>query len=136
MTLLFTSLLALIIIGSTTAFNIILSVSATGLFTSYIVVIATVLLKRLRGEKFPAFKFRLGYLWGVVVNVSALCFLTIAFLFLFFPAVPNPDPQSMNWAILIYGGVVCFAGGYYWRYGREEYTGPVKDVKWQEGEDI
>ncbi|KAK0302366.1 hypothetical protein LTR01_008793 [Friedmanniomyces endolithicus] len=42
-TLAFTCILALIIIGSTTAFNIILSVSATGLFTSYLTVIGTVL---------------------------------------------------------------------------------------------
>ena len=56
-TLAYTCVLALIIIGSETAFNIILSVSATGLFTSYLVVIGTVLARKLRGEPFPASLF-------------------------------------------------------------------------------
>nr|POF17336.1 putative amino-acid permease c15c4.04c [Quercus suber] len=135
LTLVFTSLLALIIIGSTTAFNIILSVSSTGLFTSYIVVISTVLVKRLRREEFPSSNFSLGYFWGGVVNVLALCFLVVAFVFLFFPAAPSPDPKSMNWAVLIYGVVLSFAAIYYWIYGWKEYRGPVRDVKWQAGED-
>jgi amino acid transporter len=104
-TLGFTCLVALIIIGSTTAFNIILSVSATGLFTSYLTVIGTVLAKRFRGERFPSSQFNLGR-WGAVVNIIAICFLMLAYLFLFFPAVPNPDPAAMNWAILVYVVVV------------------------------
>ncbi|KJX99138.1 amino acid permease like protein [Zymoseptoria brevis] len=127
-TLAWTSLIALIIIGSTTAFNIILSVSATGLFTSYFTVIATVIGKRLRKEKFPASKFSLGR-WGLPVNVIACCFLVVAYLFLFFPAVPSPDAASMNWAILVYGVVVCFAFGYYFVRGRHEYDGPVEYVR-------
>lgn len=99
-TLIFTCLLSLIIIGSTVAFNIILSVSATGLFTSYLTVIATVLAKRIRGEKFPASKFSLGK-WGALVNIIAICFLIVAYIFLFFPAAPRPDPAAMNWAILV-----------------------------------
>ena len=99
-TLIFTCLLSLIIIGSTVAFNIILSVSATGLFTSYLTVIATVLAKRIRGEKFPASKFSLGK-WGALVNIIAICFLIVAYIFLFFPAAPRPEPAAMNWAILV-----------------------------------
>lgn len=100
MTLVFTCLLALIVIGSTAAFNIILSVSATGLFTSYLIVIFTVLVKRLKGEKFPPSSFSLGK-WGIPVNIIAICFLIVAYLFLFFPAVPSPDPATMNWAVLV-----------------------------------
>lgn len=106
-TLVFTCLIALIIIGSTVAFNIILSVSATGLFTSYIVVICTVLAKRFRGEKFPASKFSLGK-WGALVNIIAICFLLVAYVFLFFPVGPSPTPPDMNWAILVYGVVVSY----------------------------
>jgi amino acid transporter len=120
-------LVALIIIGSTTAFNIILSVSATGLFTSYLTVILTVIAKRLRKEKFPASKFSLGR-WGLPVNIIAVCFLLVAYLFLFFPGAPNPDAANMNWAILVYGVVICFAFGYYYFRGRHEYDGPVEYV--------
>lgn len=101
-TLAFTCMLALIIIGSTAAFNIILSVSATGLFTSYLVCVLCVLTKRLRGEVFPATKFSLGKA-GLPINAMAVCFLIVAYFFLFFPAVPNPAPSDMNWAILIVG---------------------------------
>ena len=97
-TLVFTCLIALIQVGSTVAFNIVLSVSGTGLFTSYITCIACVLIRRLRGEPLPASKLKLGT-WGNVVNVLALCFLTLAFVFLFFPAVPHPDAATMNWAV-------------------------------------
>lgn len=104
-TLVFTCLLALIIIGSTIAFNIILSISATALFTSYLVVIGTVIAKRLRGDRFPPSKFDLGK-FGMVANILACCFLVVAYVFLFFPAVPNPAPVDMNWACLVYGVVV------------------------------
>lgn len=131
-TLIVTCLIALIIIGSTTAFNIILSVSATGLFTSYLVVIACILTKRLRGEAFPASRFSLGKL-GAPINIAAICFLAFAFVFLFFPAVPSPDAASMNWASLIYGAVILFAGFWYLVRGRHQYDGPVSYVRWQAG---
>lgn len=127
-TLVFTCIIALIVIGSTTAFNIILSVSATGLFTSYLTVIGTVLAKRIRGDAFPASKFNLGK-FGFVANILAICFLLVAYVFLFFPAVPDPDAPSMNWACLVYGVVVIFAFGYYLVKGRHEYDGPVEYVR-------
>ena len=145
-TLLFTCLIALIIvshlevsdsdgmltthsqIGSTTAFNIILSVSATGLFTSYLTVICTVLAKRIRREPFPPSRFNLGK-FGAVANVLAICFLILAYFFLFFPQVPHPDPADMNWAILVYGVVVIFAFTYYIFKGRHEYDGPVEYIR-------
>ncbi|KAK5125390.1 hypothetical protein LTR85_000499 [Meristemomyces frigidus] len=129
-TLVVTCLIALVIIGSTTAFNIILSVSSTGLFTSYLIVISCMLVKRLRGEAFPATQFSLGR-FGIPINMIAIAFLALAFVFLFFPSAPNPDPASMNWAILIYGAVILFAGGYYLVRGKDEYDGPVHYVRWQ-----
>ncbi|KAK4551747.1 hypothetical protein LTR86_010940 [Recurvomyces mirabilis] len=123
-----TCLLALIIIRSTTAFNIILSVSATGLFTSYLIVIGTMLAKRLRRESFPASRFNLGIL-GWIVNLIAICFLLVAFLFLFFPPAPNPGPAAMNWVVLIYGIAIFFAATYYFVRGRREYEGPVMHVR-------
>lgn len=106
-TLVFTCLIALIIIGSTVAFNVITSLSAAALFTSYMTVIGTVIAKRLRGERFPPSKWDLGR-WGMVVNILACCFLVVAYVFLFFPSVPSPAPVDMNWAILVYGVVVSW----------------------------
>ncbi|QIW95587.1 hypothetical protein AMS68_001105 [Peltaster fructicola] len=128
-TLCFTCLLALIIIGSSTAFNIILSLSATGLFTSYFVVIGTVLARRLRRQPFPKSQFSLGWWGGNIINIAALCYLTVAFVFLFFPAVPQPAYATFNWSILIYGFVVAFSFVYYVLIGRREYDGPTSYVR-------
>ena len=117
------------------AFNIILTISATGLFTSYITCIACVFHRRLTGGEFPSSKFHLG-VWGYFVNAFALAFLALAFIFLFFPAAPNPDPAGMNWGILIYGVAVIFATSYYLIRGRHEYEGPVHYVRWQTKQDI
>ncbi|KAK4983107.1 hypothetical protein LTR50_007416 [Elasticomyces elasticus] len=128
-TLGFTAILALIVIGSTAAFNIILSVTATGLFASYLIAIGCVLTKRLRGGQFPPTKFDLGYWGGNIVNIIAICFLVLAFVMLFFPAVPNPNAASMNWAILIFGVIVVFSLVYYYVKGRQEYEGPVEYIR-------
>lgn len=129
-TLAVTCLLALIQIGSTAAFNIILSVSATSLFTSYIICIGSVLWKRLRGEGLPDSKFHLGK-FGVPVNIFALCFLLPTFFLLFFPAEPHPDAADMNWGSLIYGVAALSAALYYYLKARHEYEGPVCQIKRQ-----
>lgn len=120
-TLAYTCILALIIMGSTTAFNIIASVATTGLFTSYLVVIAVVLVRKLRNQPFPVSRFEIPRTIGIVVNFIAVCFLCIAFLFLFFPAGPAPAAADMNWAIAIYGAAVFFSISYYYVRGRHQY---------------
>ena len=102
-------------------------------FTSYIIVIACIVRKRISGEKFPVSKFSLGRL-GMPINVLAIAFLLVAYVFLFFPSAPDPSPATMNWAILVYGVVLVFAGLYYLVRGRHEYDGPVHYVRWQAGE--
>jgi choline transport protein len=97
--------------------------------------IASVLHRRIQGGPFPASKFHLG-VWGYFVNAYAIAFLALAFVFLFFPSVPNPTPASMNWGILIYGVAVLFALGYYLVKGRHEYQGPVHYVRWQTQHDV
>ena len=72
--LLVTSLLSLINIGSYVALNAILSLTAVSLLTSYIIVIGCLVLKRLRGQPLPARRWSLGR-WGLPINIAALCFL-------------------------------------------------------------
>jgi hypothetical protein len=66
----------------------------------------------IKGEVFPASEFHLGN-WGYFIDAFAIGFLALAFVFLFFPAVPNPLPMDMNWGILTYGVAVLFASGHY-----------------------
>ncbi|KAL8659516.1 MAG: hypothetical protein Q9202_007085 [Teloschistes flavicans] len=62
----------------------------------YMICIACILQKRIRGEPFPASRFDLGKT-GNVVNVIAMSFLLVAWIFQFFPSAPNPTGTSMNW---------------------------------------
>ncbi|KAK5739629.1 hypothetical protein LTR17_005113 [Elasticomyces elasticus] len=84
--------------------------------------------KRLRGEKLPPSRFNLGRA-GLFINIAALCWLSVLGVFLFFPAVPNPTPASMNWACLMFGVVMIFACVWYFVRGRHEYDGPVRYIR-------
>ena len=129
-TLFFTTLLSLIIIGSTIAFNVITSLGQVGLISSYLIVIGCIFAKRLRGEPLLPSKFNLGRA-GIVVNGIALSFLSVAFIFCFFPSTPNPTPEGMNWSCLIFGFILSFSLVYYYVFGRHNYVGPVEYVKHQ-----
>jgi choline transport protein len=96
--------------------------------SSYIVAIACMLAKRLRGEKLLPSRFNLGRS-GIAINTIAIAFLSLAFVFLFFPAAPHPTAESMNWSILMFGSIVVFSLVYYYVYGRYSYVGPVELVK-------
>lgn len=126
--LLCTTLLSCIIAGSSIAFNVITSLGQLGLVSSYIVAIACILAKRLRGEKLLPSRLDLGRS-GMVVNLIAIAFLLLAFVFLFFPAAPHPTVESMNWSILMFGVIIIFSLVYYYVWGRYTYAGPVELVK-------
>ena len=121
-------LLSLINIGSTAALNAILALTSVSLLTSYIIVISVVLLKRLRREPLPHARWSLGK-YGAAVNILALCYLFAIYVFAFFPPVAHPDAVSMNYAIVIFGGIITFAVVYYFIYGRKQYVPPVALVK-------
>lgn len=71
-----TVILSLFTIGSPVAFSILTSLSLTGLISSYLLAVACVLAKRLRGEPFPPGRFNLGR-FGYVCNGIAVCFLLL-----------------------------------------------------------
>ncbi|KAH7067154.1 GABA-specific permease [Paraphoma chrysanthemicola] len=129
-TLVLTTLLCLIIIGSTIAFNVITSLGMSGLLSSYIIAIGCMFAKRLRGEALLPSRFSLGRA-GIVVNGVALSFLSVAFTFSFFPSGPKPSPEGMNWSCLIYGFILVFSLVYYHLHGKYNYEGPVEYVKSQ-----
>jgi choline transport protein len=127
-TLFSTSVLCLIIIGSSIAFNIILSFGNAAMFSSNSIVICCLLRKRFIGEPLPPARFSLGKA-GLPINIIALCYLLFAGVFVLFPSVPNPTLIAMNWSVVIFGSLVIFSMIYYFFYGRYNYEGPVEYVK-------
>ncbi|MCJ1286079.1 hypothetical protein MMC26_005421 [Xylographa opegraphella] len=127
-TVLINSLLALINIGSTITFNQITSLGLCALLSSYIVSIACVALKRIRGEPLLPAYFRLGRL-GLLINGTSLVFLIIAYAMIFFPPVSQPPLDAMNWSVIIYFGVLLLSAAYYLFRGRHVYVGPVEYVR-------
>jgi choline transport protein len=125
---LITILLSLINIGSTTAFNALASLGTAALLSSYIISITCIRIKRWRRQPFPPTRWSLGR-WGAPINDFSIAYLWLVFIFCFFPQAIPVTPQNMNWNILIYGFVVCFAMGYYFVKGRYVYDGPIKLVR-------
>ena len=119
--------LSMINIGSTVAFNSIASLGTCALLSSYIISISCIFLKRWRKEPLLPSKFTLGN-GGIWINGIAIVYLSIAFLFSFFPAFPRPTPDLMNSNILIYGVVVIFSLIYFVLQGRKVYVGPVEYI--------
>ena len=76
-------------------------------------------------------RFDLGRSFGLALNVTAVGFLVLVFVIVFFPPVPDPllTVVSMNWSILIFGVVVLFSMSYYFLWGRKVYVGPVEYVR-------
>lgn len=115
--------------GSSTALNAINSLGGVAVLGSYIITIACVLAKRLRGELLPPCRFSLGPAGGLAANVAALAFLIPVWIFEFWTLATPVTPMYMNWACLIYGAVVLGALGYYVVWGRHVYTAPVALIK-------
>jgi hypothetical protein len=92
------------------------------------ITISCILLHRLQGRKLPYARYSLGK-WGIFANIVALIYITPIFVFSFFPSAPKPTAASMNWAILMVGGVALLATIYYIILGRKHYSPPNETVE-------
>ncbi|XP_014552009.1 hypothetical protein COCVIDRAFT_111346 [Bipolaris victoriae FI3] len=150
---LFAALLALINIGSSTAFNGTISLVLEGFYLSYLLAVALLLWRRLRGDldgdisdtvmqihpqihsntqvhekRMSWGPWRLRGALGVANNVVAIAYLCLIIFFSFWPTQANPDLQGMNWAGVVTGGVAAFSVLYYVLLAKKTYTGPVVEV--------
>ncbi|KAJ7772241.1 GABA permease [Mycena metata] len=129
---LITCLLSLINIGSSIAFNAIISLQLVALMFSYTVSIGCVLYRRLtRPDLLPKARWSLGR-WGVPVNAAAVAYAVFAFFWSFWPAGTPVGATSMNYGVVIFGGVGAMCAVSYWVQGRHIYNGPVATVMGRE----
>ena len=107
-TYMFTILMSLINIGSTVAFNAVLSLSVLALMANYAISIDYILLRRLQGEPFPPARWSLGRA-GMPVNTVSLICTVWAFFRSFWPIGFEPTVLTFNWAVVLFVGVIGIA---------------------------
>jgi amino acid transporter len=121
-----TILLSLINIGSSAAFNAIISLQIVALMASYCISISCVLHRRLTNT-LPRARWSLGRL-GVPVNVLGIAYAAFAFFWCFWPNATPVAVDTFNWAPVLFVGVLVCCVLAYWVRGREVYVGPVMQV--------
>lgn len=129
LTCLFTILLSLINIGSSVAFNAIISLQIVALMMSYAVSISCVLYRRVvHPELLPSARWSLGK-WGILVNAIGLAFVTFSFFWSFWPNAIPVNAQNFNWSVVLFVGIFLLSLVMYVVRGRKVYEGPVTIVK-------
>ncbi|KAF8867268.1 amino acid transporter-like protein [Acephala macrosclerotiorum] len=124
-------LLALINIGSTAAFNAIMSVNVAAFFFSYMIPISLLLQKRLRKDPVKDNihwgPWHMGPIFGPIVNVVGLIYTAITLFFSFWPATAVVTPVTMNWSCLLFGGSLIFSVVFYLVWGKHSFKWPIVD---------
>lgn len=123
-TCIFSMVLSLINIGSTVAFNAMLSLSTVALMATYVICLGCVALRRLRGEPLPHSRWSLGR-WGLPINIAALVYACWSFFWSFWPNSYHITPENFNWASVLFVGLMGLSAILYYFRARHIYQGPV-----------
>ncbi|KAJ5915495.1 amino acid permease [Penicillium verhagenii] len=117
--------LSFIQIGSTAAFNAILSLSTLGLYISYLIPLVLLVMKRFMApHDIPKGTFTLGK-FGLPMNLLAILFATYFSIFLPFPATLPVTAENMNYAGPVLGFIMLFACVDWLVRGRHKWQGPT-----------
>jgi choline transport protein len=125
-----TCLLSLVNIGSTVAFNGLLSLATIGIYSSYALPILVFAIRH--HSKTNPIRFgpwRMPKILGMIANWAALAFCIFLVLFLPFPPVLPVTAVNMNWASVVFIGVMGFAVGNWFFRGKGRFVGPVTEVE-------
>lgn len=121
-------ILCLVNLGSTLAFNIIVSLSLLALLSTYMLSIGCVLLRRIRGQELPHARWSLGKL-GLPINAFAFCYSFFVIVFSCFPTALPVTTADANWAPAIWAAVIVLSIGTYLVHGKQHFTPPVMFVE-------
>lgn len=163
----FACLLTLIYIGSSTAFNDVISLTITGFYGSYLLPSSLLLYHRIKGHVMPhgtvpeeltgapegdttyeAEKVatpsssevgvaQIKLIWGpwhipgllgTINNAYACVYMVFVIFWSVWPPATPVTPSTMNYSVVVTGGVLILAGVWYAVRGRHEYKGPLVDT--------
>ncbi|KAI9699939.1 MAG: hypothetical protein M1820_007001 [Bogoriella megaspora] len=128
-------MLCLIQLGSTLAFNIIVSLSLLGLLSTYMISIGCVLLRRIKGQELPHARWSLGR-FGLPINAFAFFYSAFVIVFSCFPTEVPVAPDTANWAPAVWAAVIVLSAIIYLVYGKRHYTPPVDFVEGRKAPDL
>lgn len=66
--------------------------------------------------------------FGMAVNILAIAFCIFLIIFLPFPTILPVTAQNMNYASVVFIGVILFSGVDWLVRGRNRYTGPIREI--------
>ncbi|KAK5991994.1 Choline transport-like protein [Cladobotryum mycophilum] len=140
-------LLALINIGSIIAFNSVVSLSVSSLYSSYFLAAILLLYRRCsNGFKSPDQSdnpalantagadlvwgpWRIPGILGILNNIFACVYAVIIWFFSFWPVQTPVHADSMNYSVLMTGTAAVFSIGYYLVWAKRQYQGPIVDAR-------
>ena len=119
-------ILALLNIGSSIAFSVIVALSTLGLYQSYLMAIACMIWARFQGRVEPS-GWSFGR-YGVFINVFAVIYSAYIMIFLCFPAFLPINGASMSYALPINAFVQLVALGWWFLWAKKNWKGLNKDI--------
>jgi choline transport protein len=128
-------LLALINIGSTTAFSAILSLSTLAQYISYFFPIAFFLVRKIQGPEPRYGPIRMPRLTGIMVNIFALVWCVFMIIWLPFPTFLPVTKDTMNYAAPVWiAGCIFAIGDYFWT-GKTRFKIPQREEDYPQVDD-
>ena len=121
---LFVIIITLIVLGSSVAFQAIISLGVLALAFTYELSIICLIWRRLRGAPLPPYAWSLGRA-GLPINIAGSVY---GFYLMFFAVIPPEYPvtaANFNWSPVMFAAVMGFAAVYYMLFARKVYQGPV-----------
>ncbi|KAH6677107.1 amino acid/polyamine transporter I [Halenospora varia] len=117
-------LLALINIGSSTAFNALISLPTIALYISYFIPILFLVIRKLQNRHPTYGPFKLGR-WGLPINLFSLVFIVYILIFLPFPTMLPVTAVNMNYAGPLVAVVILIAIGDWFVSGKQRFEVPI-----------
>jgi choline transport protein len=71
--------------------------------------------------------FRIPGIFGIINNIYACLYMIFVIFWSVWPPVTPVDAMTMNYSVVVTGGVILFSVIWYWVRGRKEYQGPTID---------
>ncbi|KAK8912986.1 hypothetical protein H634G_10279 [Metarhizium anisopliae BRIP 53293] len=139
-------LLGLINIGSQVAYNALVSLAISSLYSSYLMAAGLLLYRRCTtgfsipdpsslpavaettGKELVWGPWHLPGVGGIINNVITCIYLSVILFFSFWPPASEVTPDTMNFSILITGSLVLFSTVYYLVWAKKDYKGPVLET--------